>query len=252
MVSLVPQSRAVPLLQVYIEGAVYDDSTQTWVFSDPNQPLRLWTIGNIAGPESQGTIYDVKLAVAYDSAFDGIGIDLVPSTTGGYGGFTDPSIPSDPSSPNTVTDGSRPLLGDGTTQLAPHGIYGAGTSWQEFELGDFSQSDSPIADFQPPAGSTDMSVLPVPGEVDEGQINVFEVQLTWDGEEIPELHFDLYNHYQAANDARGRVSEHYIKAPFSHDGNSTPTVPAGGSTLIFLGLGAGVVSFLRSRVSRIG
>ena len=54
----------------------------------------------------------------------------------------------------------------GGKSLANHGTYGDGWEWQEFLLGDFTLSDSPIADF--------FDVFPTVGVAD-GQINVYEI-----------------------------------------------------------------------------
>ena len=46
-----------------------------------------------------------------------------------------------------VTDGSLPLLGDGSS-LPPHGIYNQpDIVWQEFALGDMTNPDSESGDF---------------------------------------------------------------------------------------------------------
>src|SRR3546814_7458346 len=72
----------------------YTTLFRSWELLRPiDQPLRLWTIGNVAGPGGKGTLSDVRLAIAYDSGFAGAGFSLVSSTTGGYGGFADPSTP---------------------------------------------------------------------------------------------------------------------------------------------------------------
>lgn len=190
---------AVPILQVYIEGATYNSSSETWVVSSGN--FRLWVIGNVNGPGGQGTIEDVKLAAAFSSSETG-SISLTGSTTGGYGGFTDPSTSAAPVFLQTNTDGSSPTLGDGSS-LASHGIYGAGTSWKEWALGDFALTDSPIEDF--------ITSFPTAPAVTEGQINVYSVSVTG----YTNVHFDAYNH------VGGETHAKYVFAPFSHDGEGS-------------------------------
>jgi len=73
-------AHAIPALQLYIEGAVYDVATDTWIGSGTG-PVRLWTIGNVG---DFGAISSVKLAIAY-SAADTPTFTLTPSTTGNYG-----------------------------------------------------------------------------------------------------------------------------------------------------------------------
>lgn len=49
--ALIPISAgALPLLQLYVEGATYDDTHESWVFEPSgSDPIRLWVIGNVAG-----------------------------------------------------------------------------------------------------------------------------------------------------------------------------------------------------------
>lgn len=209
---------AVPLLQIYLEGAEYDPVTETWVLSPEGSssgvPFRVWTIGNTAGPGSKGDICDVKLAIAYSAEDLGLQIDLTPSQIGGdgiFGGFVDPSVPDNPSLLQTVTDGSVPVLGDGS-DLPSHDIYGEGTVWQEFSLGNFTLSDSTVGDF---VGS-----FPTELFQDAGQINVYEVSVL--GGHGATLHFDLYNHVESKN--------HAIFAPFSHDADGDSNIAPEPST----------------------
>lgn len=217
---------AIPALQLYIEGATYDDLSETWI-AESSGSLRLWAVGAVG---DYGSIFDVKLSIAYATGLaPTFGLD--GSTTGGYNGFADPSTASDPVF-TQVGNGTQPLMGDGDP-LPAHGIYGAGTSWSEYNLGDFTETDSYIADF---SGATD---TPTPG-TKQGQINVYD--LTFGN--VPDgtvLHFDLYDHY-----LNNQENEVYTKAPFSHDGE-TGAVPEPG-TLALVGMGvAGLATRLRKR-----
>ena len=197
-------AKAVPLLQIYVEGATYDASTETWIAPPGEDPIRLWAIGNLTGAGGKGTISDVKLSVAYRANDEPVTVTLTESTTGGYGGFTDNSLANTASFVQKVTDGSVPLLGDGGN-LPSHGVYGPGVYWQEFSLGDFSvPGDSPIIDFAAP--------LPTPVSSNtDAVINVYEVAISGPSDEI-EIHFDLYDH------VAGKHHAQYKFAPFSHDG----------------------------------
>lgn len=237
-------ARAEAELQLYLEGATYDTQTDTWVLTaasdGSSQPIRLWAIGNVS---AKGTIWDVKLAVAYDAEYDelyggGPGgtlpLSLVGSTTGGYGGFTDATTPGDPTLLQHVTDGSVPTLGDGR-DLPSHGEYGDGIAWQEFALGDFDQTDSPIADF--------IGSFPDP-TAKMGQINVYEISvLANTGLHGVRLHFDLYDHYEGGNHSK------YVFSPFSHDGDGTMSfVPAPPAHVGLIGMAlAGLVGHLWRR-----
>lgn len=218
VVALAGSVRAEPTLQLYIEGATYDSTTETWTFTAPSSPsgmsLRLWAIGNT----TKGSILDVKLAAAYDSSLGDLGISLTPSTTGGYGGFTDPSTPVAPTD-NGRQVGGVPKLYDGK-DLPKHGEYGDDVAWEEFLLGDFTLEDSPLGDFNGsgfPTGTLSDKKF--------SQINVYDILITNEFGGTPDdavVHFDLYNHVQSKNKG--------IFAPFSHDaegeGGSPPAPPS--------------------------
>ena len=229
---------AAPVLQLYIEGGTYDEESETWLISRPeNEALKIWAIGNVDGPGGKGTIFDVKMAFAYSSGAGSVTLDIVPTTTGGLGGFADPSTPQQPTLNGIHTDGSRPMLSDGNL-LPSHGeydVYGQTTYWQEWYLGDMNLTDSPIADF--------IDAFPQAPAEFSGQINAYEINVTGliPGEWV---HIDLYDSIASKNKARA------VFAPFSHDaGNSViePTgeepnpVPAPGG-LLFMAVGLAVLA----------
>lgn len=112
-------AQAVPILQLYMEGGVYDQATETRI-GEGADPLRIWAIGNVNGPGSAGDIFDVKLAIFYDSIYEPVNISLAEAQADGFGGFTDPTLANTATFLQHVTDGSLPLLGGGAS-LPNHG-----------------------------------------------------------------------------------------------------------------------------------
>lgn len=204
---------AEPILQLYIEGSTYDEASETWLITRPaNEPLKVWAIGNVDGGGGKGTIFNVKMAFAYSSGAGDVTLDIVPTTTGGVGGFTDPSVPQQPTLLGVHTDGGRPALSDGKL-LPSHGeydIYGNQTHWQEWYLGDMALTDSPIADF--------IDAFPDAPVDPAGTINAYEIHVTGlvPGEWV---HIDLYDSIASKNKAKA------IFAPFSHDAGNSVTEP---------------------------
>jgi hypothetical protein len=235
-----PAAHAVPTLQVYIEGATYDDQEESWKITSPaNAPLRLWAVGNVAGPGGKGPIYDVKAAFAYSSGTGNVSINIASSTTNGLGGFTDPSASTTPTLIATHA-GGRPVRADGK-KLSKHGVYGKNTVWQEWSFGDFTSTDSPISDF--------MDAFPQAPVEASGQINAYEINVAGlaEGEWI---HVDLYGYIL---NRKGRIKS--VFAPFSHDAEfallgapvTSTEVHAPGAALIF---GAGFLFLARRRARK--
>lgn len=226
LLALAPSpAKAIPVLQLYIEGATYDASSETWLAGGLG-PVRLWAIGNVNGPGGMGPIGNVRLSAAYQATTGPVTIGLTPSTTGGFGGFLDPSTSPAPTFIQSVTNGSAPLLPDGSS-LPSHGIFGPGTHWREFGLGNFTLTDSPMADFIVSFPSTLF-----PGT---GQINVYEVSVTG----TSAVHFDLYDTVTAANHAKF--------APFSHDAE-VPEVPEP-APLALIAIGILALVLIRRRIA---
>lgn len=216
LVLLTTGAYAIPVLQLYIENSVYDPITETWVLNNPIGPVRLWTIGYVdSNKVSDGVISNVRLSMAFQPTGSPVSVNITPSTTNGLEGFTDPSTPADPVLLQHVTDGSTPLL-SGNKYLSAHGIFGEGTEWFEYGLGDFNLTDSPLADFPSAFPNADTSKL--------GQINVYEIVFSG----VSAIHFDLYSNS--------------FFAPYSHDaeagGGDHPHAPEPATLALFLGIGA--------------
>jgi hypothetical protein len=233
---------AVPILQVYIEGATYDDQTQSWTYVAPGSsggaPFRLWAVGNVGGPGGKGTIHDVRLAAAYDLSADPLEITLTPGRVDefDFSGWSDPSDAVAARFRQFGSEGTVPVLGDGRP-LPNHSEYGEGIVWQEFALGDFSLTDSPVGDF---VGGFPSVLTPK-----SGQLSVYEVSVKKSVGEPVVVHFDLYNHVQAKNKSK------YVFAPFSHDADGSVTIAPEPPSVVLLGV-AGCLGGLVWAVRRLG
>jgi len=138
----------------------------------------------------------------------------------------DPSVPAGTGHlARTVTDGSRPVITPGHS-LPSQGVYGPGVYWQEFSLGSFAATDSPVGDF---SGAFPSSWVP-----NAGQINVYEVSVL--GGHGLSLHFDLY----------GTVNGD--KARFSPVSVTATVMPVPGA-MVLAGTGMGLLVLLRRRLS---
>ncbi len=225
-------AHAYPVLQIYMDGATYDPETESWVITKP--VFDLWLIGDVS---KFGTIYEVKLAVAFFG--DGGTFTLTPKTTGLV---TDPSVPdADPSTttvdPPYVWSTGYPCTGDKCNDPLPnHGVYNdmSMDHWTNYYLGDFSLTDSPVGDFM-----TDF-----PADFDSsGQINVYEVSVTgWD-----RVHFDAFDHTVMTVEGSGKEKVNHWKAPFSHDATHVVPEPA---TLALFGSGLLGLACLRKAIRK--
>lgn len=184
---LATTAQAIPVLQIYVEGATYDPNTETWVTSQPN--FKLWVVGDV---DAHGPIQNVVLV----ASFFGLGgsISFTPTTTNL---IADPSTPGAPVFLTSGT-GGHPVLPD-------HGIFNDATldHWENLAIGNMGLTDSPIGDYN--GSSSFPSSFP-----DNGQVNVYDVQVAgWN-----KVHFDAYG--TTVNTMNGK--ETTWKTPFSHDG----------------------------------
>ena len=216
-------SFGVPLLQLYGEGATYDSGSETWITTESS--FTLWVMGNVNGPGGKGSIMDVFLSVAYPTDETGT-VSITPTMTSLV---TDPSTPDDPIFHSTG-DGTNPTMSDGA-DLPSHGVYGPGTSWDKYSIGNLVSTDSPVADL-----IDSFPTYPGPlWKYSSGQINAYSVAITgysW-------VHFDAFDHIDGTTNA--------FFAPFSHDAEKVPEP----STLLLLGSGLTVIALWGRRKFKV-
>jgi hypothetical protein len=212
----VSPAHALPALQMYIENAMYDQDTETWITSSSN--LTVWVVANTG---QYGSILDVQLTAAFLTGESG-SISITPTTTSI---LPDPSLSQTPVLNTSVGgDGTVPVMSNGSP-LPTHGIYGPGTSFMQWGLGDFTLTDSPIGDF---SGSFPSS-LP-----ETGQISAYNISISG----YSMVHFDTFNHVESTS--------HVLFGPFSHDSSVVPEP----GTLLLMGLGLGGLLGLGKRRKR--
>lgn len=98
--------------------------------------------------------------------------------------------------------------------LPSHSIYGPGTSFLEWDLGDFTEIDSPIGDYSDAFPTSFPSM---------GQVNVYTVSVTG----YTEVHFDAYDSILLG----ANQMMHAKFVPPSHDAGTA--VPEPGGLLLF-------------------
>jgi len=214
-VSATHPASALPILQIFIEGATYDQDTESWVTNQPD--LTLWVIGDVAGA---GPILDVQLTAAFLTGETG-SVSISPTQTVL---LSDPSLSATPILNTGVgADGTVPVMSSGEA-LPNHGIYGSGTSFMQWGLGNMTLTDSAIGDFGNGLPGTFTS---------SGQINAYNISISG----YSMIHFDTFNHVESPS--------HVL---FGSSFESVSSVPEPGSLLLLgLGLGGAFLGAIRRR-----
>ena len=60
LLALAANAQAIPVLQIYVEGATYDTHSETWVTSVSD--FKLWIVGDV---DAHGPIQNVTLVASY-------------------------------------------------------------------------------------------------------------------------------------------------------------------------------------------
>lgn len=216
---------AVPNLQLFIEGADYEDGAEntsnppdedTWAKLGTDS-FRLWVIGDITvgNPNVQNRIRDVTFVASFLDTLSPT-LTFTPTTTSlALSGFSDSSIPVAPGAPVGPVSGTTyipPLTNHSPLNSADR----AAVAWN---LGNFDLMDSPLGNTEPPfdvEASDNWFPTPLSGF---GQINVYELLVTG----LPvgaQVHFDVFGVLQEY------LESHEVCTGQGHNRVCT-TVPAG-------------------------
>lgn len=211
------QAHAIPDLQIYIPGATYDTSTETWIIN--SYDYELWVIG------SNVDIYDVKFAAAVPTDEDGTidvtwieGIlDETELVSKGPGYEDIPAYEDilsetayDPDQGISFTEYGTPTMGNGKS-LPGHGVFPS--SYYEYWIGDFGLTDT-VNNYIPGDEWSDKA---------SGEIKKFDIHVsgyTW-------VDIAAYDHYiHSKNGAKS------VFTPFSHDGAGGTPIPEPSTILL--------------------
>lgn len=203
-------AHAIPALQLYINGATYDNVSETWTIN--SNSFDLWVLGDVG---HVGAIYGVNLA----ASFYGTGTMNIAAV-----GVTGAPV-------NKGSDEAQ-FAGTGFDQgVGTHAEYADANSHNFWGIGDFTRTTDLIGDY---TGGLPTSYP------DLGQINIYHIDIS--GYDM--VHFDAFDHVVSEDHSR------YVKAPFSHDadgGGTTPPVPEPGTLAL---MGGGLAGLAMRRIRR--
>lgn len=212
-------AHAVPTLQLYSEGAVYDSSTESWMVYD--DPFTLQVLGADV-PNQLNLVDEVKLHIAVPSQyFTTAGFVQISGVLSSLEGGPFGTLTFNASS---FTHGIPDELSGNSGNARTHGIYQ--DAWYV---------SVPIEDLQVNKIPSDDIINYVdiaqgsssPGH-DTGDIDLYNIN--YSGFFL--IHMDLTGMTRYARSSRDAMEF----APFSHDADAPPPIPEP-STFILLGLG---------------
>jgi hypothetical protein len=198
IVLLAVPARAVPDLQVYIDGATYDTGSETWVTTDSS--FDLWIIA--ANYAMQDVKFSAALPNGVDPASGSISVQWKES------GIT---LAGNLLSGTPSTSEGHALTHDG---LFPSNYYEFFAG--DFGLGETVENKQPVEEWEP--GETGTA---------DGEVKKFLVTVA--GYEW--VHFDAYDHYYKNDEVHAKF------APFSHDAEGGGAPVPEPATLLLVGAG---------------
>lgn len=212
-------AHAVPTLQLYSEGAVYDTSTESWMVY--NNPFTLQVLGADV-PNQLNLVDEVKLHIAvpseYFNASGSVQISGVSSSLEGgpFGTLT--------FNASSFTHGIPVELAGWSGNARTHGIYH--DAWYVSVPIENLQVNKTPADTI--INYVDIAEGKLPAGTDTGDIDLYNI--TYSGFFL--IHMDLTGMTRYARSSKDAMEF----APFSHDADAPPPIPEP-STFILLGLG---------------
>ena len=227
-------ANAVPTLQLYSDGAVYDFSSESWLTY--SNPFTLQVLG-ADQPNSLNLVNQVKLHIAVPSEFfnptGSVTISGVTSSleSGSFGPLT--------FNASSFTYGVPVELAGWSGNARSHDVYQ--DAWYV---------SVPIEDLQVNKIPTDTVINYVdiaqgelPAGTDTGDIDLYDI--SYSGFFL--VHMDLTGMTKYTKTRKNAMEF----APFSHDADSAPPIPEP-STFILLGLGLTGIAFGARRMGKRG
>jgi len=214
----------VPSLQLKVDGT-YDTETETWVTND--NPFTLYVAG-AKSPANAIIITDVKLFVSVPiGEYNAGGSITITGSSADVAGFS-ATLGAGGAAPDGAPGKPAPQV------MPPHGIFPA--YYWIVNLADLliSTAGETVDDYKPGCAPGEGSAT--------GDIQLYDIAVS--GFDL--VHFDLGGTLHKLK-GNGDIQTSVINAPFSHDAEYDPHVPAP-SALLLVAFGVGALGIARRKL----